>query len=87
MGQSRFLLSPLIEDTAEFGLLFNQDHFLDKKTIASFSIQPQHLKKNHLAAKLSNTFYELSRSRILSTISVIIYLGSRRFIEEMDFAE
>jgi hypothetical protein len=59
MGQSRFLLSPLIEDTAEFGLLFNQDHFLDKKIIASFSIQSQHPEKSHWQEKYRIHFYGL----------------------------
>lgn len=38
MAKSGFLLSPLIEDTAEFGLLFSKDPFLNNKRVQSITI-------------------------------------------------
>lgn len=38
MAKSGFLLSPLIEDTAEFGLLYSRNTFLDNKQVKSISI-------------------------------------------------
>lgn len=38
MAKSGFLLSPLIEDTAEFGLLFSTNQILENKKVKSISI-------------------------------------------------
>jgi hypothetical protein len=38
MAKSGFLLSPLIEDTAEFGLLYSHNTFLDNKYVKSITI-------------------------------------------------
>lgn len=38
MAKSGFLLSPLIEDTAEFGLLYSRHNFLDNKKVKSIIV-------------------------------------------------
>ena len=38
MAKSEFLLSPLIENTAEFSLLYEQSNILDSKRVRSFQI-------------------------------------------------
>lgn len=40
MAQSPFLLSPLVEDSTEFGLLFSGGAHLQGKRVKSFSVQP-----------------------------------------------
>ena len=40
MAKSGFIISPLIESTSEFGLLYAQNTYLDSKAVKSFSIVP-----------------------------------------------
>lgn len=60
MAKNKFLISPLIENSSEFGLLFHRDHFLNKKAVASFSVQAQHPEKNHWQNTYAIHFYDLA---------------------------
>jgi hypothetical protein len=42
MAKSGFLISPLIENTAEFGMLYGKNSYLDEKLVKSFSIGSRH---------------------------------------------
>jgi len=41
MSKSGFLISPLIESTAEFGMLYGEKEFLNEKVVKSISIAPR----------------------------------------------
>lgn len=41
MARSGFLLSPLVENTAEFGMLYRESKFLDAKLVKSITIAPR----------------------------------------------
>lgn len=47
MAKSGFLVSPLIEETAEFGLMFTQNHFLDNKKVKSIILTSSSDDSNH----------------------------------------
>lgn len=51
MAKSGFLLSPLVENSAEFGLLFSQNNFLEGKKIISFSINSDQAHSSHWETK------------------------------------
>ena len=46
MAKSGFLISPLIEETAEFGLLYSHNHFLDNKIVKSITLSSSQKHSN-----------------------------------------
>jgi hypothetical protein len=61
MAKSGFVLSPLIENTAEFGMLYGESGLLDKKQVKSFAIAPRNGK-----TMLWNNEYAVTFSQILN---------------------
>nr|WP_241480454.1 hypothetical protein [Legionella norrlandica] len=59
MAKSDFLLSPLIESSAEFGLLFSQNNYLEGKKVISFSITPCQAHSSHWQTKYTVYFKTL----------------------------
>ncbi|HHN5548228.1 TPA: hypothetical protein ACRQ8V_002832 [Legionella pneumophila] len=51
MAKSGFLLSPFIENSAEFGLLFSQNNYLAGKKVISFSINSKQVPSSHWQTK------------------------------------
>ncbi|HAT7923427.1 TPA: hypothetical protein JBB31_06490 [Legionella pneumophila subsp. pneumophila] len=51
MAKSGFLLSPFIENSAEFGLLFSQNNYLAGKKVLSFSINSKQVPSSHWQTK------------------------------------
>ncbi len=65
MAKSGFLLSPLIENTEEFGMLYVKNCFLDAKRVKSFSILPDQGK-----SMLWHDEYTVTLSQISVTSAV-----------------
>jgi hypothetical protein len=62
MAKSGFLISPLIENTVEFGMLYAKKGHLDGKLVKSFAITPSHGK-----TMLWNDEYTVTLSQIRNT--------------------
>jgi hypothetical protein len=59
LGKSGFILSPLIEYTSEFGLLYGNSSFLDNKKVKSFSISTEDERNISWQNDFSITFKKL----------------------------
>ncbi|HAT1847350.1 TPA: hypothetical protein RG395_002935 [Legionella pneumophila] len=60
MAKSGFLLSPFIENSAEFGLLFSQNNYLAGKKVISFSINSKQVPSSHWQTKYTIHYKILS---------------------------
>lgn len=59
MAKSGFMISPLIENTQEFGMLYGESSYLNEKLVQSFAIGPSHGK-----TRLWNDKYTVTLSHI-----------------------
>ena len=60
MAKSGFLVSPLIENTAEFGMLYGENEYLDAKHVKSISVEQDTSKINFWNDVYTVTFSEIS---------------------------
>jgi hypothetical protein len=59
MAKSGFILSPLIENTAEFGLLYGKSELLKSKIVKSISITPRDGKSSHWESEYTIIFSQI----------------------------
>ena len=62
MAKSGFVLSPLIENTTEFEMLYGESGFLDKKQVKSFAIAPRNGKTMLWNDEYAVTFSQIKTS-------------------------
>ncbi|CAM3007445.1 hypothetical protein [Legionella worsleiensis] len=60
MAQSGFLISPLIEETAEFGLLFSNNPFLENKKVKSITLTTSKKNAKHWQSEFTISFKNIT---------------------------
>lgn len=87
MMASGFLISPLIDNTTEFGLLYGKGNFLDGKKVKSISISPFSEEKfQQWESEYSITFSQISPRKAID-ISSICLLKFNENLSEHDNIE
>lgn len=75
MIKSGFLISPLIENTAEFGMLYGKNYFLDGKLVKSIKIAPSTSKSMLWNNEYSITFSQIETNSLIDVSKIYNFDG------------